>query len=62
MKKKAASMIVEIQIQSTTVDGVDNLSLGITEGKTWRQQFLYQHDQWKLLRQKENIVRPFICS
>lgn len=38
-------MTMEIKIMSTTVYGVENLILCITEGKILRQQFYSPHDQ-----------------
>lgn len=38
-------IIVEIKIVPTAVHRVKNLSLGIIDGKTSKQQFHYQHDQ-----------------
>lgn len=44
----------------STAYTVENLSVGIIDGKTLKQQFHYQHDQWRLLWQKESIIiRPF---
>lgn len=46
-------MTMEIKIMSTTVYGVENLILCITEGKILRQQFYSPHDQWKFWCQKK---------
>jgi len=38
-------IIAEIKIVRTTVHRLKNLSLGIIDDKTLKQQFHYQHDQ-----------------
>lgn len=45
LDKEVCSIIVEITIMSTRAFKVENLSLGIIDGKTLKQRFDYQHGQ-----------------